>query len=263
VTGGLDDLSAEELRRLAAALNGGRLSTPLTQLALAPYLGRSSGKVAPTLVTLTAEGLSSDHLVFFLQTLVAERESRSRRDGGVELVTTGPDPAGLPARDTRIVVRELFRQAERSVIVAGYAVYQGRDVFLTLAERMDERPDLAVRMFLDVQRRHGDTSRASDILQRFAFRFRSQEWPGVRLPEVYYDPRSLEFESGKRASLHAKCVVVDEQVTFISSANFTEAAQVRNIEVGTLIRSEPFARQLAGRFLSLAEQQVLQRVPGI
>jgi len=259
----LAGLSGDELRNLAAALRAGRLSVPLSQLALASYLGRAAGTAAPILITLTEQGLSADHLAFFLDALASERDSSVRGDASVELVSTGPEPAGLAARDTRIVVRELFRQAEHSVVVAGYAVYQGRDVFRALAKRMEERPELTVRMFLDVQRAHGDTSRASEILRRFADRFRSHEWPGSRMPEVYYDPRSLDLEAAKRSSLHAKCVVVDERVAFISSANFTEAAQVRNVEIGALIRSESFARQLGGRFVSLAEQHLLQRVSGI
>ena len=218
--------------------------------------------MAPTLVKLTAEGLSAEHLAFFLELLATERNSQ-RTGEEVELVSTGPEAAGFPARDTRIVVRELFRQADRSVLIAGYAVYQGHDVFGGLAERMDADPDLVVRMFLDVQRPYGDTSKSSEILRRFAERFRAREWPGSRLPAVYYDPRSLNMDASKRASLHAKCVVVDESIAFVSSANFTEAAQVRNIEVGAFVRSEPFARQLAQHFLGLADQRLLERLPGL
>jgi len=263
VTEGFASLSAHELRGAAAALRAGRLSSPLSMLALAPYLGRATATAAPILVKLTAEGLSTEHLVYFLDVLASERESRQRSDTGVELVTTGPEANGHPSRDTRIVVRELFRQAEHSVVVAGYAVYQGRDVFQALVERIEAKPELRVRMFLDVQRSHGDTSLPSEVLRLFAHRFRTQEWSGSRLPEVYYDPRSLELEGPKRASLHAKCVVVDAQVAFISSANFTEAAQARNIEVGVLLRSAALAQQLANHFESLADRQLLIRVPGL
>jgi phosphatidylserine/phosphatidylglycerophosphate/cardiolipin synthase-like enzyme len=259
----LASLSADELRSLAAALRAGRVSAPLSQLALAPYLGRDAPMAAPILMKLTAEGLSAEHLAFFLNALAAERESHQRIDAGVELVSTGPEADGYPARDTRIVVRELFRQAEHSVLVAGYAVYQGRDVFQTLAERMDARPEMRVRMFLDVQRNYGNTSRPSEVLRLFVDRFRGREWPGSRFPEVYYDPRSLELEGSKRASLHAKCVVIDERIAFISSANFTEAAQVRNIEVGVLLRSAFLAQQLANHFVALADSHILQRVPGL
>ena len=83
------------------------------------------------------------------------------------------------------------------------------------------------------------------------------------MPEVYYDPRSLELIQNKRSSLHAKCIVVDEAVAFVSSANFTEAAQLRNIEVGALIRSGSFAGRLAEHFAALAGAGVLLRAPGI
>jgi phosphatidylserine/phosphatidylglycerophosphate/cardiolipin synthase-like enzyme len=61
--------------------------------------------------------------------------------------------------------------------------------------------------------------------------------------------------------LHAKCVVVDKQVAFVSSANFTEAAQVRNIEAGALVRSARFASRLAHHFEALAAAGVLQPLP--
>ncbi|MGD0984777.1 MAG: DISARM system phospholipase D-like protein DrmC [Acidimicrobiales bacterium] len=263
MTEGFASLSVDELRGVAVALRGGRLKSPLSQLALAPYLGRGVATAAPILMKLTAEGLSTEHLAYFFDVLASERESRERRETSVELVTTGPESDGFPTRDTRVVVRELFRQAEHSVVVVGYAVYQGLDVFQALVERMEARPELRVRMFLDVQRNHRDTSRPSEVLRLFAHRFRTDEWPGSRLPDVYYDPRSLQLEATKRASLHAKCVVVDEQVAFVSSANFTEAAQARNIEVGVLLRSAALARQLANHFESLADRQLLIRVPGI
>jgi phosphatidylserine/phosphatidylglycerophosphate/cardiolipin synthase-like enzyme len=105
-----------------------------------------------------------------------------------------------------------------------------------------------VRMFLNVQRRHWDTSKDSELVREFSHRFKTVEWPGDRLPEVYFDPRSLEMDNSKRASMHAKCIVIDRKLAFVSSANFTEAAQIRNIEVGALIRSERFATRLTEHF---------------
>lgn len=88
------------------------------------------------------------------------------------------------------------------------------------------------------------------------------ELPGQRrLPEVFYDPRSLELDSVKRSSIHAKCIVIDRKLAFVSSANFTEAAQVRNIEVGALIHSERFAVRLDERFEVLAKAGLLCRIP--
>ena len=146
-------------------------------------------------------------------------------------------------------------------MIAGYAIYQSHIVFRTLAERMDREEGLEVTMFLDVHRPHTDTLPPAEVARHFAARFRSQEWPGRRLPEVYYDPRSLETDPAQRASLHAKCVIVDAETALISSANFTEAAQLRNIEVGVLVRSRPLSRRLVQHFETLAAQAILRKLP--
>jgi phosphatidylserine/phosphatidylglycerophosphate/cardiolipin synthase-like enzyme len=152
----------------------------------------------------------------------------------IELVTSGPDVAGM-TRDTGVVLRELFAGAEQRVLVVGFAVHQGREIFAALANRMRHRPDLLARLCLDIRRAPGDTTRADSLLRRFAERFIRQEWPGPRLPDLFYDPRSLAESEPRRASLHAKCVVIDGVRAFIGSANLTEAAQLRNIEVGVVV----------------------------
>jgi phosphatidylserine/phosphatidylglycerophosphate/cardiolipin synthase-like enzyme len=140
-------------------------------------------------------------------------------------------------------------------------VYQGLVVFRELADRMDQHPGLQVQMFLDVQRPPNDHSSPSELVRAFAERFVQKQWPGERLPRLYYDPRSLETDHKERASLHAKCVVVDREQAFVSSANFTEAAQTKNIEVGAHLRSPPFARRLAEHFETLAASHILRPVP--
>lgn len=49
--------------------------------------------------------------------------------------------------------------------------------------------------------------------------------------------------------MHAKCVVVDGRRVFVSSANFTEAAQERNVEIGVLFESVAAASRII-RFLT-------------
>jgi len=58
-------------------------------------------------------------------------------------------------------------------------------------------------------------------------------------------------------------LVVDRSIAFISSANFTEAAQKRNIEIGALIRSASFAERLDSHFDALAASGIVVRVPGL
>jgi phosphatidylserine/phosphatidylglycerophosphate/cardiolipin synthase-like enzyme len=126
---------------------------------------------------------------------------------------------------------------------------------------MDGNPALEVKLFLNIQRPFGSQTPEPDLVRDFAKRFRTDVWPGTRLPEVYYDPRALEASQGPRACLHAKCLVVDDRKVLLTSANFTEAAQVRNIEAGVVVEDAALARQMRGQFEELVEAGGLRPLP--
>ena len=54
--------------------------------------------------------------------------------------------------------------------------------------------------------------------------------------------------------LHAKAIVADDRAAFVTSANLTEAAFDRNIEVGVLTRDAALAAALARHFQVLIDQ---------
>jgi phosphatidylserine/phosphatidylglycerophosphate/cardiolipin synthase-like enzyme len=252
-------LAPSDLRAIALALNTGRLQTPYSVAAMQRFLsGRIASEVATALEELGNLGMSPVAIGRTLEMLAASRAERPPIEELVDLVTT---QSGDANRDTSVVVRELFHSAQRSVLVAGYAVYQGQKVFQALADRMSEQPAMKVRMYLNIQRRAGDTSANSELERRFAHRFRTTQWPLDRpLPEIYYDPRSLSLVAHECAALHAKCVVVDNTQVFVSSANFTEAAQQRNIEIGLVLRSTVIADRITQFFEQLAASGLLKRV---
>ena len=127
---------------------------------------------------------------------------------------------------------------------------------------MDEVPDLRARIFLHIARSMRDTVLDSELLREFVDQFR-RAWPGQRRPELYYDPRGLSTDSTVRATWHAKCVVVDDELSFVTSANFTEWAHQRNVEAGVLVRSRSFNAQLRQQFDSLVRAKLVLRVPGV
>jgi phosphatidylserine/phosphatidylglycerophosphate/cardiolipin synthase-like enzyme len=262
MTQGLARLSTADLSALTAALRTSRLAPPYNSLTLQSLLPKEAAAAAvDALRQYAASGFTPAQIASTIDLLIADRASRSPLEAGIELVTTGPDAHGVVNRDTSVVVRDLFASAEHSVLVAGYAIYQGQQVFAALADRMQARPDLNVRLFLDIQRGPGDTSAADQLIRRFAERIRTQQWPSGRpVPPVYCDPRSVEMGRDKRACLHAKCIVVDCKAVFISSANFTEAAQHRNIEVGLLIRDQSLAEKLTRFFDAMLHEGLLVQI---
>jgi phosphatidylserine/phosphatidylglycerophosphate/cardiolipin synthase-like enzyme len=254
-------LPTEMRRNLVVALDAGRVAPPYSPLSLRRAVGASLAEpVAAELERLANLGLTPRAL----------REVLLMFDGGNErasatLVWSGPEEGSPLSRDTGVVVRELFQRARSTVLVAGFAVHQGRSIFKVLADRLDASPDLEVKMFLNVERPRGEERSPTELVVAFAERFRNDMWPGKRLPHVFHDPRAAAVlvPGGKRASLHAKCIVVDDETAFVTSANFTEAAQARNIEVGILVEEPAVAASLRIQFERLVVSGALCRVAGI
>jgi len=254
-------LSPNELRSLAGAFRTGRISSPCSAPALTRYVSEwVADQVAAAIEEMAKIGYSSAGISYALDLVADCRSNISKLDDAIQLVMSGPQLAGSERRDTGVVVSDLFRNAQENVLIAGYAIYQGRRLFDELAKRMDERPKLDVRMFLDISRKPGDTSRSDEIVRRFADRFQCEEWPhNSRIPQVFYDSRGLDLDWTERASMHAKCVVVDGHRVFVSSANFTEAAQERNVEIGVLFESVAAAARINRFFAALADSGQFRR----
>ena len=80
---------------------------------------RDGGRI----VLAARSGLGPQHAALSLNALAAELKPRA--DAAVhELATSGPDIAGT-TRDTGVVLRELFAEAEHRVLVIGFAVQDG------------------------------------------------------------------------------------------------------------------------------------------
>jgi phosphatidylserine/phosphatidylglycerophosphate/cardiolipin synthase-like enzyme len=253
------DASAGTLRRLADAFRSGQLGSQMSAFSIAK-IAAAPQAVVDEVVRLQAEGISPNHLTLLLEANAAVAEARAGHVDA-QLVWTGPESQTAQSRDTSVVVQELFGHARRDVLVSTFVVHQAARVFAPLARRMDELPELRARLFVHVGREWRDTVLDSELLREFAEEL-GREWPSARRPEVYYDPRGLLDQSDKRATWHAKCVVVDDDVALITSANFTEWAHQRNVEAGVLIRNSEFVRQLRQQFESLIEEKLVRRLPG-
>ncbi len=248
----LPDLPPKVVARLATALRTGMVGRDASAARWRVAVGAEHAEAAREAAERLAErGLEGRAAAAALE-LLAEHQGRR---APVDLVWSGPTVPGLHARDTRQVLEELLSAARRSLWISTFTWWDGQRAFQPLAEAMDTRPELRVRLMLNIARRD---ARSPEGVERFAERFWGREWPGARRPEVFYDPRPLE---GGGAVLHAKAVVVDEEVLFVTSANLTEAALDRNIELGLLVRDPPLARAVAVHFAALVERGLLAPLP--
>ena len=252
-------LAPHARRRLAAALESGALPFACTPTALRSALGSSEGIDAATaaLAALARNGVPAAAAAERIRSL--DRVAAQFR--APELVVSGPEVPGHHARDTRRVYEELLGSAERSLWISTFAFFDGPRAFDVVARRMDARPELRVVLLLNIQRRPGNTTAPDHLVRAFADQFWKREWPGTRRPAVFFDPRSLE-EGGPSGVLHAKGVVADEETLYLTSANLTEAALDRNVELGLLVRARQLAATVAQRFQALIDRGMLAPLPG-
>ncbi len=250
-------LPASTLQSIAHALRGGRLKPPYTAFTVAewaPQYGRDS--LAAELISLESCGFTTTTLAITLEVLAEAAEARQRAIDQVQLVWTSPDEEGPHVRDTSVVVGQLLSEARQSLWISTYSVFNGHEVFLPIEEAWTLRPDLEVVLILNVP------PNDDAAVEKYAWSFWKYHWPWTRKPVVFYDPRGPEKTLVPPACQHAKCILVDGVTAFITSANFTESAHERNIELGVLFRDNPrVARSIRAKFESLIEDGFLRPLP--
>jgi phosphatidylserine/phosphatidylglycerophosphate/cardiolipin synthase-like enzyme len=245
------------LELVVAAVESGRLECPFTAADLADVGFRGpSADVAASLAGVERAGVLAA-----LRVALAERKHRPPPH--LDLVWTGPEAKASVARSTAIVVERLFESARRSVIVGGYR-FDEPDILRPLHSAMLVH-GVSATFFVDIE---GTTEpENADALATLAIdRFFRDVWVfGLPKPDVFYDPRTAirgDIPGHEWATLHAKCIVVDDERSLITSANFTDRGQSRNIEAGVLIEDVAFAEQLAGHWRQLVSEGLVRRYGG-
>ena len=173
--------------------------------------------------------------------LLAARQATAmlRDEQRVDIVWTGPANGTMPVRATREVLVELIRAARSSIILVSFVAYKNYMVLAELSGALDR--GVAVWAILET-----NTS-AADAFATLAHRMHTFTWPIEQRPDV-----------GRRtAVLHAKCVLVDDSLAFVTSANLTAAALDSNIELGLLITGGDVPHDLAHQIRDLIRAGVL------
>lgn len=267
---GLSGVADGDLEALLSAIERGELRVPFSPATLQ---SRGLGHVCEALEPYLALDLNGLRAV--LEVVLADR--RHRKSPRLGLVWTGEDPGVSHSRYTRVVLPELFARAQRHILIAGYAFDQGAevlgklhealargvtcDLFVDIDQQLERLKGEARRQRLDwaaltapLSNLHDPAARGRAVIALF-FRLL---WPfGDPRPAIWFDPRTAERFT--EVSLHAKCVVVDHELTLITSANFTGRGQTRNLEAGVTIEDRAFAASLERQWSNLMQAGLLER----
>ncbi len=248
---GLSKIPTAELKALEQAIVTKRMRFPVT---VARFRAAGLAKLAPLATELHA--FDETTLAILISYVLKERQANGGPE--LELVWTGPDVPHGTVRETSVVVRDLFSKANESVIVGGCFFSQGQDILRPLYKAMTERSVDAI-LCIDIPDR-APPGQSPDVFARQQVRaFITNNWPfGEPVPKFYYDPRTVMPNS--KVLLHSKCIVVDDRIAFITSANFTHNGQWKNIETGVVIHGEQFAGALSKQWRVLIDRGRLKPV---
>lgn len=181
------------------------------------------------------DGTSGASIALALETALAAKMSAATVS--VDVVVTGPDSPAAPVRLTSEVVRQLIAGAQQRVTLVSYAAYQ----MPTIIAALDAAVGRGVRVDLILESpEHLDGGGGAAAYAKY----RVYHWPTNQR-----DP--------PEAKLHARAVIVDSRDVLLTSANMTNAAYDKNIELGLLCRGGRTAKRVQKHFDALVASGVL------
>lgn len=157
-----------------------------------------------------------------------------------ELLWTGPSPASqIPARRIDQVLYDLIDKAEHEILLVTFAAHKIWRLADGLAKAIGR--GVAVRLILEFEQT-SEGQLSMDALNAFPDTIKKRA-------QIYYWPLEKRERNayGKPGKLHAKAAIVDDQVV-LSSANLTDDAFTRNLELGALLSSPEIRQRLRDHF---------------
>jgi phosphatidylserine/phosphatidylglycerophosphate/cardiolipin synthase-like enzyme len=259
---GLLDLPASSLHSLADSFDSGPLKFGISSQALASFVGNRSAEFASIFQELITSGCPTTILGRFCRTIAFAKSRIDATEHELFLTLSGPEVTGTPVVDTATVVRALFEEAKADVIVTSYVFSYAKELLAPLVQKHDADDGFRVRIIVDLSHQRKNPGEPLPIVaNRFRNQFLQQHWTGLRAPELWHDPRVFKPEPDtKPGVMHAKVVIIDHTAALITSANFTEAAQSRNIEAGVLLRQPRQVRRIRDFFEGLIDEKAVVRI---
>jgi cardiolipin synthase len=172
----------------------------------------------------------------------ARAVERARRHQSVSVVWTGPESGVSSSRLTAATVIELINAARSEILLVSYATRTEPSISAALSAAVARGVEVTL-----LAERHQDNP--------------SYTAPSTPFPDI--SALRLHWPAGSRppgAALHAKIIVVDDQVALVGSANLTSRAMESNLECGILIRGGPQPRAIRDHITGLHAAGLLLRL---
>jgi phosphatidylserine/phosphatidylglycerophosphate/cardiolipin synthase-like enzyme len=202
-------------------------------------------------VSLSTGRMSWEALGWVIQTM-SLTYTKWQTEQQIELLWAGPSPANqIPARRIDQVLYDLIGDAQRDVLLVTFAASKIDRLAAVLIEAVSRH--VSVRLILEFEEA-SEGQLSYDALRAFP----ESLIKGANIYCWLVEKRERN-QAGRPGKLHAKTAVIDDTVV-ISSANLTDDAFNRNLELGARIVCAEFSERMRAYFQGLIAEKVLVRI---
>jgi phosphatidylserine/phosphatidylglycerophosphate/cardiolipin synthase-like enzyme len=168
-----------------------------------------------------------------------------------EIIWTGPANGRFPVRRIDQVLYDLISRAKKRIVLVTFAAHRVRH----LCDHLIQAVDRGVELTLIVE---SEDESEGQLTRDAIAAFRNV--PAAKT-HLYYWPltKRERNQAGRPGKLHMKCAIVDN-IAIIGSANLTDDAFNRNMELGMLVREYATVEILSEHFRELIRAKVLMPV---
>lgn len=203
-------------------------------------------------VRLASGQMSWEALSWSLQTTYSTY-LRWQAQQHIELLWAGPSPADqIPARRIDQALYDLIANAKREILLVTFAAAKIERLTGELWEAAQR--GVKIRLILEFEQ-SSEGQLSYDALKAFPPAL-------IDAVEVYQWPieERERNQAGRPGKLHAKVAIVDD-IVLVSSANLTDDAFNRNLEVGVMVTNYEFLMSAKAHLESLISKATLGLLP--
>ena len=169
----------------------------------------------------------------------------------IDIVWSGPANGTFPIRRIDQVLYDLLSKAQHRIFLVTFAAHR----VPLLCEHLSKAIDRGVQVTLLLESEQASAGQLSFDASKA---FKNVCLDKVRLLHWPIENREKN-QAGKPGKLHVKCAVIDHSV-IIGSANLTDDAFTRNMELGAIIKDPGIVAGICDHFDTLERSGILKRI---
>jgi phosphatidylserine/phosphatidylglycerophosphate/cardiolipin synthase-like enzyme len=267
--------SESQIRDLANSIISGEMMFGWNVTSVSRVVGAEVAKaICEELDAAEKSGFSKAQVGQLVMTAYEGRKAEIDAERQFELIFSGPQVEGARAASTLQEFDRVVSSARKELLVVTHSIYKAEEILHSLSLRHAE--GVKVTLCFNISR-YSPKNQGKPLAQIFdetRADFIDAWGKESELPDIYYYPVSLwksedpgipevvaqaRQDIGKREFpvLHTKCIIADRSLALVTSANLSDSAQRRNLELGVLIKNPSYASKICNYFEGAIKTKVL------